>query len=156
MNSINKPLFFCYANIIQEIPNCQSCDNIFDLHCIWFGIVAKCLNNPICYSYLFPNIALVLLNCGRWGLPTRPEWVLAPERGAGFSKLGPWQRAGLRASAWALGAGIKVLPPAPDRGAGIGRQPNSSFGWLYLGWRPGDSGALEAAHIAVGFDSGCI
>ena len=31
------------------------------------------------------------------GLPTRLEWALAPDRGVGVTKLGPWQRAGLRA-----------------------------------------------------------
>ena len=45
-----------------------------------------------------------------WGLPTRLEWALAPDRGAGVTKLGPWLRAGPdRASAWALGAGTKAL-----------------------------------------------
>ena len=34
---------------------------------------------------------------GRWDLPTRLEWALAPDRGVGVTKLGPWQRAGLRA-----------------------------------------------------------
>ena len=28
-----------------------------------------------------------------WGLPTRPEWALAPDRGAGVTKLGPWLHA---------------------------------------------------------------
>ena len=28
-----------------------------------------------------------------WGLPTRLEWALAPDRGAGVTKLGPWLRA---------------------------------------------------------------
>ena len=28
-----------------------------------------------------------------WGLPTRPEWALAPDRGVGVTKLGPWLRA---------------------------------------------------------------
>ena len=28
-----------------------------------------------------------------WGLLTRPEWALAPDRGAGDPKLGPWLRA---------------------------------------------------------------
>ena len=34
-----------------------------------------------------------------WGLPTRLEWALAPDRGAGVAKLGPGLDAGLRASA---------------------------------------------------------
>ena len=45
-----------------------------------------------------------------WGLPTRLEWALAPDRGAGVTKLGPGLVAhGLRASAWPQGAGTKVL-----------------------------------------------
>ena len=28
-----------------------------------------------------------------WGLPTRPEWALAPDRGARVTKLGPWLHA---------------------------------------------------------------
>ena len=45
-----------------------------------------------------------------WGLPTRLEWALAPDRGAGVTKLGPGLVAhGLWASAWPQGAGTKVL-----------------------------------------------
>ncbi len=45
-----------------------------------------------------------------WGQPTRLEWALAPDRGAGVTKLGPGLVAhGLRASAWPPGAGTKVL-----------------------------------------------
>ena len=45
-----------------------------------------------------------------WELPTRLEWALAPDGGAGVVcgwVLGCMH--GLRASAWALGAGTKVL-----------------------------------------------
>ena len=47
-----------------------------------------------------------------WGLLTRPEWALAP---IGVLGLPNWVLGcthGLRASAWALGAGIQVPPPA--------------------------------------------
>ena len=51
---------------------------------------------------------------GLWlpiGVQELPNWVLGSAHG-------------LRASAWALGAGTKALPLVPDRGAGIGRRPN--------------------------------
>ena len=47
-----------------------------------------------------------------WGLPTRLEWALAPDRGAlGYQtgSLAARMAFGLLAAAWALGAGTKAL-----------------------------------------------
>ncbi len=38
-----------------------------------------------------------------WGLPTRLECALAPDRGAGVTKLGPWLRARLSGVCVGLG-----------------------------------------------------
>ena len=38
-----------------------------------------------------------------WGLPARLEWALAPDRGAGVTKLGPWLRAWLSGVCVGLG-----------------------------------------------------
>ena len=47
-----------------------------------------------------------------WGLPNRPVWALAPDRGAAVSKRVLGCTHGLRASVFILGAGIKVNLPA--------------------------------------------
>ena len=48
-----------------------------------------------------------------WGLPTRVEWSLAPDRGAGVTKLGPWLRAWLSGVCvgfvWVQGVKSKAL-----------------------------------------------
>ena len=44
-----------------------------------------------------------------WGLPTRLEWALAPDRGAGVTKLGPWLDAWPSGVCVGLGSRTKVL-----------------------------------------------
>ena len=58
-------------------------------------------------------IKLALLGDGHpvdwWGLPTRLEWALAPDRGASVTKLGPWLDAWPSGVCVGLGAGTSAL-----------------------------------------------
>ena len=44
-----------------------------------------------------------------WDLPTRLEWALAPDGGAGVTKLGPWLDAWLSGVCVGLGSRTKAL-----------------------------------------------
>ena len=46
-----------------------------------------------------------------WDLPTRLEWALAPDRGAGVTKLGPWLDAWPSGVCVGLGSRTKALFP---------------------------------------------
>ena len=60
-----------------------------------------------------------------WGLPTRPEWALAPERGVGDTKLGPFGARMTFGHLRALGAGTEVLFPCVEAG---GQSPGRFLG----------------------------
>ena len=58
-----------------------------------------------------------------WGLPTRPEWAWAPDRGARVTKLGPWPDAwpsgvcvGLGCRNFVLFGGLAAKIPAVSLG----------------------------------------